>query len=72
MCPHLEGQHFRRAATTVSRIEPMHQIRKGQFKIGKLRIETKSRLRFGMQCSLPNQRRVPPLIGLDPQCLHYD
>ena len=32
-------KHFRRAATTIAGIELMHRIRKGQFKLGRLRIK---------------------------------
>jgi hypothetical protein len=35
-------KHFRRAATTIAGIELMHRIRKGQFKLGKLRIKDKT------------------------------
>ena len=33
-------KRFRRAATTIAGIELMHRIRKGQFKLGKLRVKT--------------------------------
>ena len=35
-------KRFRRAATTIAGIELMHRIRKGQFRLGKLRIEDKT------------------------------
>jgi hypothetical protein len=35
-------KHFRRAATTIAGIELMHRIRKGRFKLGKLRIKDKA------------------------------
>src|SRR5580658_1287829 len=34
--------NFRRAATTIAGIELMHRIRKGQFKLGKLRVKNKT------------------------------
>ena len=40
--PMLGLKHFRRAATTIAGIELMHRIRKGQFKLGKLRVKNKS------------------------------
>ena len=38
-------KHFRRAATTIAGIELMHRIRKGQFKLGKLRVQDENRSR---------------------------
>jgi hypothetical protein len=35
-------QAFRRAATTIADVEFMHRIRKGQFKLEKLRIKDKT------------------------------
>ena len=35
-------KRFRRAATTIAGIELMHRIRKGQFKLGKLRVKNKT------------------------------
>ena len=40
--PMLGLKRFRRAATTIAGIELMHRIRKGQFRLGKLRIEDKT------------------------------
>jgi transposase-like protein len=40
--PMLGLKQFRRAATTIAGIELMHRIRKGQFKLGKLRIKGKT------------------------------
>jgi transposase-like protein len=40
--PMLGFKHFRRAATTIAGIELMHRIRKGQFKLGKLRVKDKT------------------------------
>lgn len=40
--PMLGLKHFRRAATTIARIELMRRIRKGQFKLGQLRINNKT------------------------------
>ena len=40
--PMLGFKHFRRAATTIAGIELMHRIRKGQFKLGKLRVKNKT------------------------------
>ena len=40
--PMLGFRHFRRAATTIAGIELMHRIRKGQFKLGKLRVKNKT------------------------------
>jgi transposase-like protein len=40
--PMLGLKHFLRAATTIAGIERMHRIRKGQFKLGKLRIKDKT------------------------------
>jgi transposase-like protein len=40
--PMLGLKHFRRAATTIAGIELIHRIRKGQFKLGKLRIKNKT------------------------------
>ena len=40
--PMLGLKQFRRAATTIAGIELMHRIRKGQFKLGKLRIKDKT------------------------------
>src|SRR6202051_295855 len=37
--PILGLKHFRRAATTIAGIELMHRIRKGQFRLGKLRVQ---------------------------------
>jgi transposase-like protein len=39
--PMLGFKNFRRAATTIAGIELIHRIRKGQFKLGKLRIKDK-------------------------------
>jgi transposase-like protein len=35
-------KQFRKARTTIAGIELMHRIRKGQFKLGKLRIKDKT------------------------------
>jgi transposase-like protein len=35
-------KHFRQAATTIAGIELMHRIRKGQFKLGRLRVKNKT------------------------------
>ena len=40
--PMLGFKNFRRAATTIAGIELIHRIRKGQFKLGKLRIKNKT------------------------------
>src|ERR1700684_4559373 len=40
--PMLRFKNFRRAATTIAGIELIHRIRKGQFKLGKLRIKDKT------------------------------
>jgi transposase-like protein len=40
--PMLGFKRFRRAATTIVGIELMHRIRKGQFKLGKLRVKNKT------------------------------
>ena len=40
--PMLGLKHFRRAATTIAGIELMHRIRKGQFKLDKLRVKHKT------------------------------
>jgi transposase-like protein len=40
--PMLSFKHFRRAATTIAGVELMHRIRKGQFKLEKLRIKDKT------------------------------
>src|ERR1700722_9743423 len=40
--PMLGLKHFRRAATTIAGIELMHWIRKGQFKLDKLRVKHKT------------------------------
>jgi transposase-like protein len=40
--PMLGFKHFRRAATTIAGIELEHRIRKGQFKLAKLRIKDKT------------------------------
>jgi transposase-like protein len=40
--PMLGFKNFRRAATTIAGIELIHRIRKGQFKLGKLRIKDKT------------------------------
>jgi transposase-like protein len=40
--PMLGFKHFQRAATTIAGIELMHRIRKGQFKLGKLRVKNKT------------------------------
>jgi len=40
--PMLGLKHFRRAATTIAGIELMHRIRKGQFRLGKLRVQDKT------------------------------
>ena len=40
--PMLDLKHFRQAATTIAGIELMHRIRKGQFKLGKLRVKNKT------------------------------
>jgi transposase-like protein len=40
--PMLGFKTFRRAATTIAGIELIHRIRKGQFKLGKLRIKDKT------------------------------
>ena len=37
--PMLGLKHFRQAATTIAAIELMYRIRKGQFKLGTLRIK---------------------------------
>jgi hypothetical protein len=57
--PMLGFKRFRRAATTIAGIELMHRIRKGQFKLGKLRVKNKPRLRFGMQCLARDPRQAP-------------
>jgi hypothetical protein len=55
----------------------MHRIRKGQFKLGKLRIKDKT-VRFGMRSSLLDRRRVPgaclarpPTFAPQPQVLLF-
>src|ERR1700730_5426515 len=40
--PMLGLKHFRRAATTIAGIELIHRHRKGQFKLGKLRVKHKT------------------------------
>ena len=40
--PMLGLKHFRRAAMTTAGIELMHRIRKGQFKLDKLRVKHKT------------------------------
>jgi transposase-like protein len=40
--PMLGFKNFRRAATTIAGIELIRRIRKGQFKLGKLRIKYKT------------------------------
>jgi transposase-like protein len=40
--PMLGLKHFRQASTTIAGIELMHRIRKGQFKLGKLRVKNKT------------------------------
>ena len=40
--PMLGLKHFRRVATTIAGIEVMHRIRKGQFKLGKIRVKNKT------------------------------
>src|SRR6202021_1200276 len=40
--PMLGPKHFRQASTTIAGIELMHRIRKGQFKLGKLRVKNKT------------------------------
>ena len=40
--PMLGFKKFRRAATTITGIKLMHRIRKGQFKLGKLRVKNKT------------------------------
>src|SRR5580658_6494008 len=40
--PMLGLKRFRRAATTIAGIELMHRIRKGQFKLGTLRVKNKT------------------------------
>ena len=40
--PTLGFKHFRRAATTITGIELMHRIRKGNFRLDKLRIKSKT------------------------------
>ena len=40
--PMLGFKKFRRATTTIAGIELMHRIRKGQFKLGKLRVKNKT------------------------------
>ena len=40
--PMLGFKNFRRAATTIAGIELIHRTRKGQFKLGKLRIKDKT------------------------------
>jgi transposase-like protein len=40
--PMLGFKHFWRATTTIAGIELMHRIRKGQFKLGKLRVKSKT------------------------------
>jgi transposase-like protein len=40
--PMLGFKHFRRGATTIAGIELMYRIRKGQFKLGKLRVKNKT------------------------------
>jgi len=40
--PMLGFKNFRRAAKTIAGIELIHRIRKGQFKLGKLRIKDKT------------------------------
>ena len=57
--PMLGFKRFRRAATTIAGIELMHRIRKGQFKLGKLRVKNQPRLRFGMQCLARDPRQAP-------------
>src|SRR6202042_1135763 len=45
--PMLGLKRFRRAATTIAGIELMHRIRKGQFKLGKLRVKNKTAPEIG-------------------------
>jgi transposase-like protein len=42
LAPMLGLKNFRQAATTIAGVELMHQIRKSQFKLGKLRIKNKT------------------------------
>jgi hypothetical protein len=54
-------KHFRRAATTIAGIELMHRIRKGQFKLDKLRVKHKTAPEIWMRCSLRDPGRLPGL-----------
>ena len=66
--PMLGLKHFRRAATTIAGIELMHRIRKGQFKLGKLRVKDKTGsrdLECGSRCVI--RGRLPgPCLARPP------
>src|SRR6202047_2990011 len=57
--PMLGLKHFRRAATNIAGIQLLPRIRKGQFKLDKLRVKHKTAPRFGMRCSLRDRGRLP-------------
>ena len=70
--PMLGPKNFRRAATTIAGIELMHRIRKGQFKLGNLRVKNKTDSEIWKACSPRNQCRLPGLWLLGRQRLHYN
>ena len=62
---------FRRAATTIAGIELMHRIRKGQFKLGKLRVKNKTAPEIWNAVLARDPRQAPErflaLISFAPQ-----
>lgn len=51
--PMLGLKRFRNASITIAGVELVHRIRKGQFKLGKLRVTGKTTPESGTQFSLP-------------------
>jgi len=66
--PMLGLKRFQRASITIAGIELIHRIRKGQFKLGKLCIETTGRQKSGMLFSPHEPCNVPErFVALIPK-----
>jgi len=65
--PMLGFKRFRRAATTIAGIELMHRIRKGQFKLGKLRVKNKTASEIWNAVLAALKRRGVDAHAFDPR-----
>ena len=69
--PMLGLKRFRNASITIAGIELMHRIRKGQFKLGKLRIKDNRHPKSGTQFSPHEPGKFSTFRHIDFESLHH-